>query len=811
MRSGCLAANSARYRQETTKVYYQTVSKHLAPHSGLQSADVAALDARQRVVDAEFELRRYTAHSAFLWAAPPYSLAGLEVAICACTWYSGLLPETFDARTGALTSPSTPPVPFPLTHDKIISRKRSEPSLRAAAQTVAGDPDSLQSIKRSLSQTLSSLGRRKDQLEIAWAQREDQQGQLERHLQSLVEQYRHSRSLSTSASIGRMPGAESAWDISRLARGSATEKEKHKKGVGHRLRGMITSASQYGGLSSKARDSSAVHTPEPGPTELAKQSTRQSASGTSSAIHNALDNSTNASHAGTGSVLENGGYESPFRAVTRRPSSVQDSPLEEDVAVMPAALHPAPQRPTTAIRDLQMASGAQVAEDEMQRELAGRKREGLLWSPNTWEDIGGSSSRQMERKDRGRWDQFWVVLAASKIYEYRDGLNGKAQHPHEVIDLRFASAREGRDTDRRFTFEVVTPSRGKRMYQATSAEDMRSWIYAIGNAVQSCLNGTATLQARASPGVETVDDLVLSGGGHGTTVQMHSGLSSRALKGMSTPAGGISSGWHRQVGRRVSLKEALRQSKHSLGFDKSDKRPSTITVTADGEQDARQQLSRHTSRRRSRGSLGIPNPPFLGDTSRQSSNSSQTSSKRLSWMSNRSVSPSPPIDRPLLQTRGSSSQLEAYSKLAVLAASASNGPEWLTNSLANASADVSVPPDTTTLPSQADIAPADMIMLRKVADQPGNQICADCKRPIKGENSQRWATINLRGHPMVMFLCIRCAGVHRSLGTHISKVRSPDLDHWTDEMILTARAWGNARGNAIWERNKPENVKPADE
>jgi hypothetical protein len=36
-----------------------------------------------------------------------------------------------------------------------------------------------------------------------------------------------------------------------------------------------------------------------------------------------------------------------------------------------------------------------------------------------------------------------------------------------------------------------------------------------------------------------------------------------------------------------------------------------------------------------------------------------------------------------------------------------------------------------------------------------------------------WASINLG-----ITLCIECAGVHRSLGAHITKVRSLDLDDW---------------------------------
>ena len=54
-----------------------------------------------------------------------------------------------------------------------------------------------------------------------------------------------------------------------------------------------------------------------------------------------------------------------------------------------------------------------------------------------------------------------------------------------------------------------------------------------------------------------------------------------------------------------------------------------------------------------------------------------------------------------------------------------------------------------------------------------NKYCVDCD--AKGP---RWASWNLG-----VFLCIRCAGIHRNLGVHISKVKSVNLDQWTAEQI----------------------------
>ena len=42
----------------------------------------------------------------------------------------------------------------------------------------------------------------------------------------------------------------------------------------------------------------------------------------------------------------------------------------------------------------------------------------------------------------------------------------------------------------------------------------------------------------------------------------------------------------------------------------------------------------------------------------------------------------------------------------------------------------------------------------------------------------RWASWNIG-----VFMCIRCAGIHRNLGVHISRVKSVNLDSWTPEQI----------------------------
>ncbi|KAK4054237.1 ARF GAP with effector function(s) [Microbotryomycetes sp. JL201] len=83
--------------------------------------------------------------------------------------------------------------------------------------------------------------------------------------------------------------------------------------------------------------------------------------------------------------------------------------------------------------------------------------------------------------------------------------------------------------------------------------------------------------------------------------------------------------------------------------------------------------------------------------------------------------------------------------------------------------------------------------------RPENKVCADCKR-----NDPRWASTNLG-----CFMCIRCSGIHRGMGVHITRIKSVDLDTWTPEQIANIQRWGNRRANAYWEAHlKPGHMPP---
>ncbi|KAH8675755.1 hypothetical protein BX600DRAFT_377323 [Xylariales sp. PMI_506] len=132
------------------------------------------------------------------------------------------------------------------------------------------------------------------------------------------------------------------------------------------------------------------------------------------------------------------------------------------------------------IRDLEERDLAQISTAD---KTGAHRKEGLLWALNR---PGSHVDPRALTKQQG-WHKFWVVLDQGKLSEYSNWKQKLDLHI-DPIDLRLASVREARNAERRFCFEVITPH-FKRVYQATSDDDMNSWITAINNALQSAVEG----------------------------------------------------------------------------------------------------------------------------------------------------------------------------------------------------------------------------------------------------------------------------------------------------------------------------------
>ena len=76
----------------------------------------------------------------------------------------------------------------------------------------------------------------------------------------------------------------------------------------------------------------------------------------------------------------------------------------------------------------------------------------------------------------------------------------------------------------------------------------------------------------------------------------------------------------------------------------------------------------------------------------------------------------------------------------------------------------------------------------------GNNICADCK-----EKNPRWSSVN-NG----IFICSKCARIHKTFNNNISIIKSIEADLWDDNDINYIKKGGNMRfNNMMTEYNIP--------
>ncbi|KAG9063093.1 hypothetical protein KI688_004693 [Linnemannia hyalina] len=366
-------------------------------------------------------------------------------------------------------------------------------------------------------------------------------------------------------------------------------------------------------------------------------------------------------------------------------------------------------RNITGIRDLE--------HQDIDAGLAlGRRKEGFLFATNR--PSQHSNAVVLEKPNNlNTWRKYWCVLSEGQLHEYSHWKRGITQPHNEPINLRIATVRSCRNQDRRFCFEVITP-KFRRVYQATSIEDMNSWINVISNAIQSLLNGTSS--CRNLNLQYTRDGEEFSGGGGGAGRRIGGGDYNRTMpapdgKGLMAGLGGMARASMEQFLQSTSLPNSL-QDRVQPGQAVGRKRGGSA---ADGLNEMGQIIL-----------------PLAAQAANSSATATATPDRRNS------------VDE------------------------SSSGEQHLGTRLLQTMRD-------------SDMA---------------NAFCAEC-----GAKNPDWCVINLG-----IIICIECSGIHRSLGTHISKVRSFTLDtnSYTKDLVEFIRSVGNSISNQIWEANLLAETNP---